>query len=196
MSANIVFCAPGKNNHLYSYLNENNISFRQYLTGKEQILRYRGRNFMTRCIAGQDPGPADRPRAALSKAKRHLEKEFVFVGIQEHFDESLLLLGQTLGLDDLLYERRNSLVQADAIPVEQSDLDLARQINQGDRDLYDFALTLLEERIKEQGPGFQERLVQFRFLNEKYQRLSRLLREQAGVAEGHDNLALPKDGLW
>lgn len=190
------FLRSWKSNHLYAYLNDKGISFRQYLTSKEQILRYRGKNFMTRCIAGLDPGPKDRPLAALAKAKRHLEKEFVFTGVQERFDESLLLLGEELNLHDLLYERRNALAKAEVIPIEAEDMDLARQINQGDLELYDFAVMLLQERIAEKGPLFANKLKNFRFLNEKYQKMSRLLREQAGIAEGYDNLTLPKDSLW
>lgn len=196
LTAEYRFLRSWKRNHLYAYLNDNNISFRSYLTSGEQMLKYRGRNFMTRCVAGIDPGGADRPRAALAKAKRHLEKEFAFVGVQERFDESLLLLGETLGLSDLLYERRNAIANPETIAFAPEDLDLARQINRGDTELHAFALNLLEERIAAKGPAFTEKLREFRFLNEKYQRLSDLLRQQAGIAEGHDNLTLPKDGLW
>lgn len=196
LTAEYRFLRSWKRNHLYGYLNDNNVSFRTYLTSDEQMLKYRGRNFMTRCVAGLDPGSADRPRAALAKAKRHLEKEFAFVGVQERFDESLLLLGETLGLSDLLYERRNAMASPEAIAFAPEDLDLARQMNRGDAELHAFALALLEEKIAAKGRNFAEKLREFRFLNEKFQRLSDLLRQKAGIAKGHDNLTLPKDGLW
>ena len=40
-------------NHMYAYLNENNISFEHYLTGKEHQLCLRGSNFMTHALAGK-----------------------------------------------------------------------------------------------------------------------------------------------
>ena len=47
-----IFYKTWTNNHLYKYINENKISFRNYIQSSEKILKYRGKNFMTRCISG------------------------------------------------------------------------------------------------------------------------------------------------
>ncbi len=96
-------------NHLYRYLNEENVSFADYITSQAKILKYRGKNFMTRAVSGMDFGLGSFPRAALDTAKRHIERVFGFVGIQEMFDESLLLLRDFLGLRSLYHERMNVL---------------------------------------------------------------------------------------
>ena len=42
------FLRTWQSNHLYKILNDNNISFQDYITSNEKLLRYRGKNFMTR----------------------------------------------------------------------------------------------------------------------------------------------------
>ncbi|MDL2272125.1 sulfotransferase family 2 domain-containing protein, partial [Desulfovibrio sp. OttesenSCG-928-I05] len=133
------FLRTWKANHLYAYLNDNNVSFRDYLLGETRELRYRGKNFMTRCVAGIDTGTKAYPVKAVAKAKRHLERVFGFVGIQERFMESLLLLGDFLGIDNLLHEKRNALSDAAKPVVSAEDMELARELNRGDLELYTFA---------------------------------------------------------
>lgn len=47
-----VFQKSWPGNHLYAYLNENAVSFRDYLTSNDPLLKFRGRNFVTHCLAG------------------------------------------------------------------------------------------------------------------------------------------------
>lgn len=181
-------------NHLYAYLNGNNVSFSEYITSSERILRYRGKNFMTRCIAGEDvDGPY--PRKALARAKKNLERNFVFTGIQERFAESLVMLGDLLGMDNLLHDRRNALKAEARNAPGEDDVALALDMNRADIELYDFACALFEERVNALGPSFQARVKEFSFLNEKYQKISKLLQRKAeAVKEGR--IELPKDGDW
>ena len=187
------FLRSWKSNHLYALLNDNNISFADYIRSRERRLFYRGKNFMTRCIAGCGVGDDPYPRAALGKAKHSLEDVFSFVGIQERFMESLVLLGSQLGMENLLHERRNALKHKD--PVSEDDMALARECNRADCELYDFACALFAARVEAQGSAFARKVAQVEQLNRRYQKIAGLLYEQA-VGPQQGDISLPKDGRW
>jgi hypothetical protein len=181
-------------NHLYAYLNDRAISFREYIESRERLLVYRGKNFMTRAISGMDMPERGYPAKALARAKRNLESVFDFVGVQERFLESLVLLGDVLGLGSLLHERRNALT-SDARPgIGPEDIALAEERNQGDRALYEFAAALFESRVQAAGPAFAERVRALRYLTEKYRTLAGLMGEKAAADAQAGAILLPKDG--
>ena len=184
-----------KQNHLYSFLNENGISFGEYIRSTEKFLYYRGKNFMTRCISHQSDMEGPYPEKALAIAKENLEKHFVFFGIQERFAESLLMLGDLLGISNLLHDKRNVLKEDSRMALSAEDLATAREFNRADIELYEFACGLFEERVKALGPEFPKRVKDFVFLNGKFQKVSRLLQQRSEASE-HGNLHLPKDGRW
>lgn len=190
------FLRTWKRNHLYAYLNEHNTTFHQYMLGEDRPLRYRGRNYMTRCIACMDVGTDPLPRKALARAKGHLERAFGFVGIQERFTESLLLLADFLNLSSLFHEKRNALTESVKPIVSAEDLALCRELNQGDMALYAFAQELFQSRLDAQGPAFTQRLTEFTRLNAGYQKACALIQQRTeDAAEGGDIL-FSKDGLW
>lgn len=168
-------------NHMYAYLNENNISFEHYLTGKEHQLCLRGSNFMTHSLAGKFKNIDD--AEALERAKDRLENAFCGFGIQERFDESLLLLAGTLGLTQLFYERRNILRKDALPPMTDGELALAAELNQADAALYAFAVELLEKRIAAKGPDFAARLAAFRHVNGKFQHVCALMERKLQIRE-------------
>lgn len=90
----------------------------------------------------------------LALAKKHLEESFCFVGIQERFEESLLLLADEIGLQKLFHERRNMLRPGLADAVSAEDRVLAARLNNADLELYAFARTLFERRVAAAGPDF------------------------------------------
>ena len=190
------FLSTWKGNHMYAYLQQNKVTFRDYLTSPAQPLRYRGHNFMTRCIAGMDVGTEPLPRKALARAKSHLEKVFGFVGIQEYFMESLLLLKDFLGLRSVVHEKRNALAETAKSPVPDADLLLANELNQADSALYQFACDLFQERVARQD-NFEQRMRDFTFLNNNYQKVcSLLLRRTGEEKEEQSPIRFGKDGLW
>lgn len=184
-----------KANHLYSYLNENNVSFRQYVESREKLLVYRGKNFMTRCISGLDTGGKDYPVKALSRAKKNMEKSFGFVGVQERFMDSLVLLAEFMGLQNLLHERRNSLKDAAKAELAQEDLDIAEERNKGDRELYQFGCELFAARVEERGQAFQDKVRSLKFLNAKYQKVAGLIEQKTARTE-EGPVVRPKDSPW
>ncbi|MDR1777428.1 MAG: sulfotransferase family protein [Desulfovibrio sp.] len=190
-----LFLKSWKANHLYAYLHEQSVSFRRYIESDDKRLRYRGKNFMTRCISGLSTGDRAYPARAVARAKQHLEKVFGFVGIQERFPESLLLLGDFLPLRTLFHERRNTLEGQAREEISREDLDVARERNQGDAEVYAFACGLFSERVAAAGPGFAERVRRFLFLNDKYRKMSALLMRST-AARDTGPIGLPKESLW
>ena len=181
-------------NHLYRYLADNKVSFSEYVSSGEKELYYRGKNFMTRCISGMDDR-REYPTRALARAKMHLEKSFVFVGITERFTESLVLLADVLGLTNLLHEKRNALKKTAQPDISDDDRTLAEEFNRGDTELYRFAGELFEERIKSQGPAFKERVQKLQFINTKFQKISGLLMNRSS-ADQEGAILMPKQGKW
>ena len=177
-----VFQKSWPENHLYAYLNENGISFREYLTSDVPLLKFRGKNFVSHCLAGVFAQDRDMGEV-LALAKKHLAECFCVVGIQERFDESLLLLAGEIGLQKLCYERRNMLRPGATSGVSAEDRALAASLNSADLELYAFARGLFERRVEAAGPAFAARLREFRFLNEKYQKICAALDDRlAGEA--------------
>lgn len=185
-----VFQKSWPSNHLYAYLNENRISFQEYLTSDAPLLKFRGKNFVSHCLAGVFAQDRDMDEV-LALAKKHLEESFCLVGIQERFDESLLLLAEEIGLRKLHYERRNMLRPGAASGIGEEDRALAAELNSADMELYAYACELFERRVKEAGPAFAARLREFRFLNEKYQKMCAIL-DKSLLGEATGPIIKPK----
>lgn len=179
-------------NSLYALLNNEGISFREYVGSTRKELRFRGKNFMTRMISGMDFDLDSYPCKALDVAKHNLENVFGFVGIQERFDESLVLLQVFLGLESVLYEKRNVLRPALKESISGHDLEFAREKNAADVELFSFAQELFESRVRGLGDVFRAKVERFCSLNVRYAKLCRLVSEQKGVDRDVDVL-LPKD---
>jgi hypothetical protein len=109
----------------------------------EESLRENARlqNLMVKSIAG---GPD------LDKAKRHLER-FHFVGLTERFDLSLRMLGRLSPRRLDLNYRRYVIPKDDrlkkALQGESRMLDLAREHNRLDEELYSFAVQEVFPRL-------------------------------------------------
>ena len=190
-----LFLKTWKHQHLYTYLTSNDISFSQYITSTEKLLRYRGKNFMTRCISGDALENTDLSES-LEKAKYNLKKSFLFFGIQERFMESLLLLSKTADLKNILHQKRNALnYGAVKIPLSDAEAALAREYNSADMELYAYACELFDARIREAGEEFQKSLKNYIFLNTKFQKISNLLYERVNDKE-NTAITLAKDIRW
>ena len=185
-----VFQKSWPSNHLYAYLNENHISFQEYLTSDAPLLKFRGKNFVSHCLAGVFAQDRDMDEV-LALAKKHLKECFCLVGIQERFDESLLLLSEEIGLHRLYYERRNMLRPGAISGIDDRDRALAAELNSADMELYAYACELFEQRVEEAGPAFAARLREFRFLNGKYQKMCALV-DKSLLGEATGPILKPK----
>jgi hypothetical protein len=106
-------------------------------------------NLSTRFLCGHPSPLGELPATALDDAKANL-REFDFVGIQERFEESLVLLRRMLGLSSIPYEDRHVSQEGhrptvDEIPDEQRAL--IEEYNALDAELYRFGSELFEEAV-------------------------------------------------
>jgi hypothetical protein len=111
-------------------------------------------NLATRFIGGGQSPMGELPASALDEAKENL-RSFAFIGIQERFEESLVLLQRMLGLGSVPYEDRH--VSSDRPSVEEiSDEQraLIAEYNQLDAELYSFGLGLFDDAVAAADDGF------------------------------------------
>jgi FkbM family methyltransferase len=104
-------------------------------------------NLATRYLCG-DPSPLkEMPAGALDDAKANL-RDFAFVGIQERFEESIVLLRRMLGLSaDPYLNRHVSIDRPDVEEISGEQRALITECNQLDAELYAFAQELFENAV-------------------------------------------------
>ena len=116
--------------------------------------------------ANQEPVTAD----ILEIAKRNLREHFAAVGLFTSFDESLLLFKRVLGWSNIYYVRRNVTgARPEKRQVPREARALIEKYNEMDVELYQYARAGFEEKIREQGAGFESELQKFRRKNKLYE---------------------------
>lgn len=158
--------------HLYRYLNENRVSLTEYVTSDAPQLRRRGSNTMVNSLSGTVSDDLDE---RLAVAWNNLSSRFTCFGLQERFDESLLLLKQNLGLTQTFYERQNVQTVRAMKTITPGELDTIKEHNLYDMTLYDLASREFERRVSSQGAGFQAELAMFNKVNKRFQRVTDLI---------------------
>lgn len=151
--------------HLYKYINENNIQFSDFITSTHPLLINHGKNLMTRSLCGVG---CSGPEEMLERAKKHLLR-FIFVGITERFDEGLLILEDKMRLKDIHYAKSN--VSPFQHTLTEEEMSLIHEYNQQDMELYKYACTLFEKQVQQAGEDFQHRLKVFHTVQSRYHQL-------------------------
>ena len=105
-------------------------------------------NSQTRQLSGRQFDALD--RSALEMAKRNLEACLV-VGLTERFEETFVLLRRTVGLRMPFYVTRNV---SPPYHVSERATELARERNEFDLELYDFACELFAAQLERQDRSF------------------------------------------
>lgn len=107
---------------------------------------------------------------SLELAKKNLQVHFAVAGVTKMFDETLVLLKHTLGWKRIpFYYRRH--VGPNWVPKERISpevLDVIKDYNQLDIELYKYVLDRFKERIEQEGISFQAELKWFKLLNFYY----------------------------
>jgi hypothetical protein len=133
-------------------------------------------NGQVRVIAGDDKntftnstpfGQCDKP--LLDLALKHVEEDFLLVGLTEYFDESFLLLCDRLGWGSTRYLSRNRSTQKRAQPSQSLLAELERR-NAFDIEFYELMRKRLEQQIEAAGLRDDGRLETFRRRNARFQR--------------------------
>jgi hypothetical protein len=113
-------------------------------------------NLSTRFLCGHDAPLEELPASAVDDAKENLSR-FAFIGIQEHFEESLVLLQRMLGLGSIPYQDRH-VSHAGSRPTVEELPDAQRELiiesNRMDVELYRFGLELFESTVADADAGF------------------------------------------
>jgi hypothetical protein len=135
------YYALGRPSHgLHNKLIKENLSLKDFLY---QVEDKDINNGQIRYISGID----DTEQNMLEKALENIEKHFSFVGLQEKFDESLLLLSKLYGWGTPYYKSQN--VTKNRISVSELDNDTKKtiqELNNGDIILYN----TIEQKINAQ----------------------------------------------
>lgn len=98
----------------------------------------------------------------LNQAKENLRKHFSIVGITERFDESLFVMKKEFGWLNINYEKHNVTFNRptkDQLPTRV--LNLIKENNQLDLELYQFANEVLEQKIQSFDAKSREELNEF-----------------------------------
>jgi hypothetical protein len=113
-------------------------------------------NFMTRFLWGGESLFGELPSDALERAKQNVAA-FWFVGIRERLDESIILLGQKLGVGLMPYYRRHVSQGRPSLAETSQDLrELIAEHNALDLELYEFSRARFEEEAPAPGELAQE----------------------------------------
>lgn len=104
-------------------------------------------------------------RRSAERLKDILKKQVVF-GLLEQFDESLLLIKETLGWKKpVYYKRMNTNPAPREKPYPQWVVEHIRDCNKNDIELYEFAEKEFTRRVGSKDPGFASQLKRFRRRN-------------------------------
>jgi hypothetical protein len=143
-------------------------------------------NGQTRRLAGVDPPLGRCTPDMLALAKQHLDELHTVFGLTEYFDESLALIRRRFGWWHTFYARENSAPAAGPLRLTEDDLDVIREYNLLDLELYDYAHDRFEETLARQRIDFTLEVRAFKGLNRLYSagrwRYKRLRRRLTGRA--------------
>ncbi len=131
-------------------------------------------------------------QAECDLAKQIVDRKFEFVGITERFDESFLMIREALGWDGLFYVSKNTLRPSvdKGYELDARTVDLIRDTNRWDVELYEHAVRRFEARIAAAGDAFAQRLEAFRGANARHQPAA----APAPAAAGIEVVAAPPAG--
>ncbi len=116
----------------------------------------------------------------LEEATRVLADEFAVVGLAERFDESLLLMQESLGWSSPYYVPENRSSESGSAVTEE-EVAAIEAANRFDLALYDFAAGRLAERLAAD-PGLPARVERFRRRNRLLGPAGRILRPARAAA--------------
>lgn len=105
----------------------------------------------------------------LEQAKHNIDRYFAVIGIQEKFDESLLMMKKKMNWKNCYYVKQN----VSSIRVKQQEISedyyyAIAQFNDLDMKLYEFVKKKIEQEILDEEDSFKKDLNNFHFYNKIY----------------------------
>ncbi len=118
-------------------------------------------------------------RETLERAKSHLQQYFSVVGIQERFDESLLMLKDELAWKKMpFYYRRNTNRNSSyKQEISNSTRAVLEKYNELDLELYEYVKNIFEQKLNQQKYKFNQNLQLFKLTNQVYGKFSTFLQK-------------------
>jgi len=107
----------------------------------------------------------------IENVKKHIEEHFIWLGVTERFDESIVLLSMLMGWKKRPhYIRENiSKTRKSRAEISAEDIEVIKRYNELDIKLYEYANELLDEKISSLS-GFQREVELFKEKNAQIQR--------------------------
>ena len=150
----------------YELIKKQNISLKEYCqTGRENMC-----NGQTRFLSGTRESEIC-GHAQLAEAKQNLRQYFSVVGIQERFDESLLLLQKKLGWKKAPFYYQRNTNRANSyhqLGISSDTLATIEKYNQLDLELYEYANQIFEQELNQHNLNLRL----FKFTNQTYGKYS------------------------
>ena len=112
-------------------------------------------NLQSRFVAGMENDPIS-DQQLLDMAKENLTRSFSVVGICERFKESLVLMAKTFGWEIPFYENRK--VSKNRAPIEPELVEIIKNHNRVDVELYEFGQKLFEQSLRRKEEAIREGL--------------------------------------
>ena len=102
----------------------------------------------------------------LEEAKQIIKEHIFVIGIQDRFDESIILMSKVFGWKSPFYTRQH--IGGNRPPKDnltQDTIDTIRHYNQLDTELYDYVVNLFNQAVKGLGTGFQDEVRTYKATN-------------------------------
>lgn len=122
-------------------------------------------NQQTKMLYGKDwEGRSD--EELLKGAKDNLLKDFVFVGITEEFDKSLILLKLATKMPLGIYRQQNiTRDKPNVSEVDSETIELIRSVNRADIEIYNYTKKIFNEKWKKNSPFAELLLLGYKLKN-------------------------------
>ncbi|MEM8677101.1 MAG: sulfotransferase family 2 domain-containing protein [Cyanobacteria bacterium P01_G01_bin.67] len=163
------FIKKARNHPDYEMMKTKNISIEDYC----QMGVVNMCNGQTRFLSGNQESEIN-GKEILKQAKKNLQEYFSVVGIQEKFDESLLMLRNKLAWKKMPYYYRRNTNRTKSYRQEISNSTRAaiEKYNELDLELYEYATKIFEQKLKQQNGKIERKLQLFKLKNQVYGKYS------------------------
>ncbi len=156
------------NHHLYEQVKSKNMSLKDYVSSGITKELDNSQARLLSSIAADIPFGECSPDV-LESAKRNLEEHFAVIGLADKFDETLILLKRAFNWRTPFYIKanitKNRPLKED---ISQETLDIIKNYNELDIELFNYAKQKFEEQINQLGKSFEIEMAQLNLLNRIY----------------------------
>jgi len=160
-------------------LRTKSITLEQFLEERPNVLN----NHQIRFLCGPSSDEST-PLACYEKALENLNQYYLFVGVVETFDTSLVLLSKLLNCSNIKYVEKNvGRYKPASTDIHPATLDRIRDANQMDMRLHQHVIEMQKKQIEAYGKGFGKDLQVFRTRQIVYQQYNRLKTRISALAK-------------